>query len=423
MKTFQQFGLTKVSLAVAIAMTLTACGGGSGGGSSTPTSNTSVTTGETINKTTPNKTPTVAVVNQPTTPTPVNIDTATPNTPATTNSTNTETQAFNLLNQQRQACGFGSLASHNELVKSAQNHNQYMAYVSEKSNIAQIYGSHYELLESSTAWKNTGLNNPYFSGEKVVNRVKTNATKQPLAQAVNYPYATSYQVGDMVYSISNGGFVTENIAFGSSGDSVELLKGLLAAPYHLKTLVSPIYKNVGIDYLETKAWQPTTNYAPITGHYLEVVLGLPQGQAPYTYNQVLTYPCNNVTGTEYKLTHEGPDPFNGHPSRPEISENSPIGQPVYILAPEGKTIQNISNVNIKPINGVTAPKVWVMFNKANPATDINQMVDGNKRLSDNEAFLIPDSPLAKATTYQVSYTLVYADKTQETKTFSFSTKS
>ena len=51
------------------------------------------------------------------------------------------------------------------------------------------------------------------------------------------------------------------------------------------------------------------------------------------------------------------------------------------------------------------------------------MVDGNKRLSDNEAFLIPDSPLAKATTYQVSYTLVYADKTQETKTFSFSTKS
>lgn len=398
------------ALLVAMTLVLTGCGGGSSSSPSQPTQPTVK----------PLSKPTI--ITKPANSTGTNVAPIT-NPPAKTNipqPSSTET-ALSVLNTQRSACGFSTLANHDELVKASKNHNNYLAYISESNAKLNIFASHDEKFEQN--WQNTGSANPYFSGKSVLERVKTRGRFKGIkAVDVNYPFATSYPFEENGNSyIMHGSFVTEDIAtFSHTASDTQLLRNLLAAPYHLQSLVSPFYKDAGVHFHTSNEWN-VAGYTPIKANYLTLVLGLQQGQSPQIANKTLSYPCNNTSGVQHTLTHEYPDPFAGH-SRGTISEQNPIGQPIYIISPWDKTISNIKNVSLKPVNGLVAPKVWVMFKNANPNINLQQLIDPHKHLQDNEAFLIPDTKLQPATTYEVSYTLVYQDNSSENTKFNFTTK-
>lgn len=423
----KKFVVKQSGLVVAMTLVLTACGGG-GGSSSTP-SNTNAPNTNTTSPSTqtpavpPTTTATTAPNTAPATHTGTTVAPVNNTTTVTTTPTNSSKEtAISVLNTQRSTCGFSTLKDNSELAKASQNHNKYMAHISETTAIAQIFASHNEMSENG--WKNSGTANPYFTGKNVTERVKTGNNKGASAVAVNYPAATSYNFTQNGQSyVMKGSFVTENIAtLSNSGTDVELLRSLLASPYHLQSLVSQYYKDVGLHHHHSNSWN-VTGYLPVTANYLTLVLGLQQGQTPTFSSSTLSYPCSGITGVEHTLTHESPDPFVNHPSRKEISKENPIGQPVYIVAPNSKEISNISNVNFKAVNGSISPKVWVMFNNAKPSTNLNQMLDANNRLANNEAFLIPNEALKPATTYEVSYTLTYKDGSNENSKFRFNTKS
>lgn len=411
----QNFGVKQSGLVIAMGLLLTACGGG--GGSSTTTSNST----QSNQPATQPKQP-ATTISLPTSATGVTTESVDKtDTATTTNQPTSKETPLMVLNAQRTTCGFSSLTNNDELVKASKNHNNYLAYISETSGKPDLFASHDEKVEAN--WRNTGSANPYFSGKSVAERVKTGNDKGSLAEVVNYPFATSYEFksNSSEFKIS-GNFVSENISARShANDGSVLVRSLLASPYHLKSLVSQYYKDVGVHFHQSKQWE-VKGYTPITASYLTLVLGLQQGQAPQIANKTLSYPCNKIAGVEHTLTHEYPDPFAGH-SRGNISKEKPIGQPVYIIAQPGKVIANISNISFKPINGVVAPKVWVMFQNANPRTNLQHIRDVHKRLEANEAFLIPDTKLQPATTYEVSYTINYTDKTSENTKFNFSTKS
>lgn len=415
----QKFMLKQSTLLVAMTLVLTACGGG-GSGSSTNT---------TTNSATPNSTQT----KQPTSPqtkpvnssVPVNNTGVTSTTPINNNPSTKPVQDIEsplaLLNDQRKTCGFSTLAHNADLAKASQNHNLYMGYISEKTAKLGIFASHYE--QNEQGWSYTGTANPYYSGTSVRERVKTGNDKGKNAVAVNYPFATSYVFEkDGQPDEMGGAFVTENIAlFSHNASSSQLLRNLLASPYHLKSLVSQFYKDVGVHYHTSNEWT-VKGYTPIKANYLTLVLGLAEGQSPKIANKTLSYPCAGISRTEHTITHESPDPFKGH-SRGEISEKNPIGQPIYIIAPDSKTITNISNIDFKPVNGVVAPKVWAMFKNANSRTNSQHIQDPHGRLGTNEAFLIPNEALKPATTYQVSYKITYSDNSTQENNFTFTTKS
>lgn len=412
-------------LVVAMTLVLTACGGG--GSSSTPSNTNAPSTNNASPSTQtpavpPTTTATTAPNTAPATHTGTTVAPVNDSTTITTTPTNTSKEtAISVLNTQRSTCGFSALQDNSELTKASQNHNKYMAHISETTAVSQIFASHYELAE--VGWKNSHTANPYFSGESVNTRIKTGNNKGASAVAVNYPVATSYNfTQDGKPYIMYGSFVAENIATSTTDTDVELLRNLLAAPYHLKSLVSQYYKDVGIHYHGSNKWT-IKGYNPISANYLTLVLGLQQNQAPSFSSSTLSYPCAGITGVAHTLTDETPDPFVNHPSRKGISKENPIGQPVYIVAPNSKEISNISNVSFKAVNGSISPQVWVMFNNAKPNTNINQMIDVHKRLENNEAFLIPNEALKPATTYEVSYTLTYKDGSNENSKFRFSTKS
>lgn len=365
------------SALAAITLSLTACGGG-GGGSTATTTTTPVV----------NPTPTVADTQPPV----ANTTTPTVTTTPTTSTLTPETAAFDSLNSKRTACGFGALTLNNSLSIAAINHANYLSSVA--SSNSRPFASHNEV--SETDYTNTGIINPYYSGKSVTERLNpttlgTSAIKTAYDAAV---------AGENI-SVSTYGTTDSTHQIDKVATAQDMLTGLLAAPYHIRTLVLPQFKEVGISYREAK-WLTSPYY--YTQSVLELVSATPATIGYGTNTQLLNYPCDNVVTAE-KLTHEEPNPI---PNRD--LKTQPIGQPIYVLAPTGKTIASASAAITS--NGASVGYIHTL-------TAAN---DPHKLLNSNEAIFIPDQPLALNTVYNVTYYVTYSDGTKDTRTFSFKTQ-
>ncbi|MFW2178153.1 MULTISPECIES: CAP domain-containing protein [unclassified Moraxella] len=360
-----------MAVMTALTMTLTACGGGGGGSSSTPTP-------------TPTPTPT--------------------SQPATTTQTTAEMQTasnamVDLLNQQRSQCGFGSLKANAELGKSAMNHANYMAEVSRQNKTMFI--NHEESVK--TGLVATGTTNPYFSGVLNTDRINTTGVKLQLAQPVNYQ--------KMILSENMGvaqAITASDTKLNASTQAQAQLRKLLAAPYHMRGLVIPYLTEVGGAYQEAK-WTSSSWY--YTTSFIELMSASPSSYELASIDKVLTYPCDGVTGTAYSINHEEPNPL---PNRD--LKAFPIGQPTYVIAPADKTIVSAEASYQATNSNLPLTKVHTLLTANDPHPNIDS------RLKPYEAIFIPDVALAPSTAYKVNYTLTFADKTQQTGQFSFTTQ-
>lgn len=356
------------------ALALTACGGGSDSGSSSPTPTA--------------QNPTTPMPSQPaSTPTPVQTGDSVHLSGATLS-------AYNRLNLARKQCGFNPLTYNTELEKSASNHINYLKVVAENSKTA--YASHGEVADSISML--TGANNPYFSGINASSRVEYK-TSNNKAMPVNYD-AMAVSENIALHTMTTLALIpnlptTDNTA-------VNLLDGLLAAPYHQRTLFLPLFTEVGIN-INHLNYQ--TNQSNSRVDYLEVMLGLPSvaKQLP-KLGHLATYPCEGITDTEYELTNEEPNPFGSR----DLATN-PVGQPIYFYTNDSKTLAT-QTVNLTQNNN---PVEIITLNADN---------DPNKLLGKNEFFIVPNKRLTPSTAYKVNYTVNYTDGTTDKGEFTFTTK-
>jgi uncharacterized protein YkwD len=341
-------------LSLIAALTLSACGGG--GGNSMPGSSipivvppapvpTPTPVPSPIPTPVPNPARAPAATPTPTpspTPAPTPTPTPPPAPPAPPASTlvtsvptptyptgSEELAAFNLLNAERTNCGFGLLAQSAKLDTVASNHASYL--------IANNQYGHNET---------PGL--PGFTGITPTDRGRL-----------------------------QGYFSTGEVLAGNP-TAISSLLSLLAAPYHLASLVSPVTE-VGVSFKTTPLKQLTS----------KVFIGnIAQGQSGAVTQlpikgTVLTYPC---AGTQNTIPN-----FSEFPSWTSSVEGSigVGGGPVFITAPNGDALV-VTSASVTSTGGVVVPIQIVTT-----ATDVK------KRLRLSQAFLIPPAPLVTNTSYRV----------------------
>lgn len=410
--TFVIRGLT----AAILATMLSACGGGSGGSGGSGSSNTtnnanSGTTTETTVDTDTNTTQTTETTKDTTTTTvtaPPVIDEADGNTPNTTPTpaptdqpaalSSNELAVFNRLNLRRSACGFGGLKAEARLTQAADNHANYLLYMNKNSE-SSFQGHNEKGVDAYS-----GNKNPYFTGERVTDRIATTANIGAKAKPVNYAYQILAE---------NLSFLSFNDAyFKQMGDekiALSGINGLLAAPYHMASLLTPGFTEIGVSYGRDNIKVPMTlgdgSQVQGQGSVLEMVLAAPYDNAHSAPNTVLNYPCEGITGTQYELKHESPNPF-GAGGR-DLAKN-PIGQPIYIWG-NG----NISVTNYKMTDAANQPIKLQALTAAN---------DKNGLLNPNQVILMPMTALKPAQSYQVTYSVSVDGGAAQVKSFSFTTK-
>lgn len=381
-----------VAMVTVLAFVLTACGGGGSSGSS------SSTTSQVTSVQTSDVQPTVASTTTITNPQSSSVNAT------SVNQTQAEKVALNLLNEHRQKCGFGTLTINQNLNNSAINHAKYLAYASETNQFG--VASHYEgqqQFSNGEVVQNTGTSSPYYSGYDVKSRLNPSQTGEK-AITTTYQYQSVVEnIGLSQYSTSEKNYQSDTIE-----NTTSMLQGLLAAPYHMKGLLSPQFSEIGLSYQEAKWTENNTNMPYNILSILEIVSASPRGYLSTNTQQVLHYPCDGVT-TDYRLDHEDPNPFG---STRDLKQR-PIGQPIYVLAPNNVTISHASATLTD-----NATKSTIYLNLLNRDNDPSP----NKSMSANEVIFMPDTPLKANHKYDVTYHLTYATGERVSKSFSFHTK-
>ncbi|MGM8898394.1 MULTISPECIES: CAP domain-containing protein [unclassified Psychrobacter] len=430
------FITSKKSLVMALssALLLTACGGGGGsdggsdksadtGSSSSPdTSNSS----ETVSPTVPNDTytpskPTISPeTSEPTTP-----------TPSDTNTTNTkpvlktevdmrgvESKSHkgaaqvgsNLLSSQRQACALGGMADNDELTKIATQHAQYIQHVFSNSS-PTIFNAHGEE-EISDIRNWSGKNNPFFTGTSFKDRLLK-------ARYSNLAYGVVENISRVTYYSSAGKVASPDYAAHS------MTKSLLAAPYHMRLLVTPNLSQTGSGMIAYKPYGKAADKSQ--GYVLVNASSADKKTENRTVSGLFTYPCTDVVDTNTALYNEFPSPVAGTGRN---LGTDPIGQPIYINMPSAKSIK-VSNIKFRDVKR----------NIDVPVDLLDYSNDPHKRtayeLPKNEAFILPltdslqscekgrrkgkNCGLYGDSEYQVSFDVLVDNKTQETKKITFTT--
>ena len=163
---------------------------------------------------------------------------------------------------------------------------------------------------------------------------------------------------------------------------------LLAAPYHLAGLMAS-HRDVGISLKSggnltsgaDVAYAGSTAVTWLVADMAASSTNLPQLQSS---SEVLTYPCQGITDTDYEVRAESPNPVPGR----DLS-TQPIGHPIFIQALKGRSLV-ISSATITGPSG-TIPLLPTM-NSAN---------DPNSVLGSHQAIVIPSAPLTANATYSV----------------------
>ena len=265
--------------------------------------------------------------------------------------------AFELLNAERQRCGFGTLLRHASLDAAAKAHADYQAF----------YGIVDHLEDAATMPVG-------FSGKLPVDRVlaKGYAARQADIGAV------TDEITALVGTASKTGL-------GNSG-----IRSLLNAPYHLRGLVSG-YRDIGLavrsstDVGSTKA----SVYLQIDAAYLASA-----GPQLFAATEVHTYPCEGTTGANFRLSNESPNPVPGR----DLAVN-PLGSTVLVtLKPGNRLIVTLSSFT-QVSNGQVVPTRAPVGSNNDPYRGCFEGC-----FTANEAYIAADAPMLANTAYRVNLT-------------------
>lgn len=262
------FRLTAFSMAAAILVT--ACGGGG----------TTAATGST-----PNTSPAASTA----------ASLVTTVAPATyTGEFNT---AFNLINNERNQCGFGLLSQNAQMDVSAAAHARYIVTNSSGAT------AHIEV-----------PGQPGYTGVNPSDRMTV----------------AGYSVGSS----------DEVVALGSGTTAI---RTLMSGPYHLATLMGS-YRDVGIG-------MQATNVNAMSVVVVDV--GYQRIAAPQLLasSDVKTYPCDGASGVKPGLTaNESPSPTPGR----DLGVN-PVGAPIYVRVRDGNTLTITNAGMLKVASSASVP--------------------------------------------------------------------
>ncbi|WP_131668689.1 CAP domain-containing protein [Psychrobacter pygoscelis] len=405
--------ITRILPLAVLTASLAACGGGGGDSSPVPTTPSAPSDTAPTPKPNPPQGGQVAKPDEvlvtpvapskptnPSKPAEPSTDQPPPSTPSYDGITMTQSEraVFERLNARRETCGFGGLNANSKLMMAANNHTNYLLHMTQFS--AQPFQGHYE----TGVDEFSGTKNPYYSGRAVADRLSTTSRKGAKAVAVNYPY---YTVAE------NLSFLRFNDTyFDKNGDEQLALKGingLLAAPYHMASLLSPEFADIGIGYGRTPMKSPfklegggnTDGQASV----LEMVLAVQRDNIRTPPNQVISYPCTGTVGTQYELKHESPNPFSN--TNRNLAKD-PIGQPIFILA-----------------NGSLRVSNYKMTDAANNEIALQALTaknDPNHILEPTQVILMPLTALQPNQTYRVTYQASVNGASSEPYEVIFSTK-
>jgi hypothetical protein len=295
MKTTTQTART--TFAIAALLALAACGGGGGGGSSG--------TGAAA--------PASGASTPSTTSTATSANVSTPQYAAGT----AQLAAFNLLNQERQQCGFPALVENTQLDSAASAHAQYMGENGGTVTDTEVSG-------------NTG-----FTGETYV------------ARAAHFGYPQTVYVG----GVSAGYYTNATLTNAQYGQN--LVYEWLGGVYHIAIAVWPV-TSVGVGINQT-----------IFSGFPEIQGSLTiANMQPMTTSGPLTFPCQGVTGIAYEEGGESPTPPN---------TSGAFGTPVAVagnatdtvVLQSGTMTDTSSNViNLQVLNSSNDPNKLLPANEA-----------------------------------------------------------
>ena len=326
------------------------------------------------------------------------------------NDENAAAIANNEFNLARSRCGLNSLVADPELAAVAIQHANYIKYVFANAT-PTVFNPHYQMDITDIA-SVTSRNNPYFSGLDVKNRMFN----------ANYPnlnYGITENIAQTRYYHSAGRLISPTTA------TISMAKSLLAAPYHLRSLTAPSSQVVGTAMVGYKPYdkEPRNNQ----GYVLVSNAAATQATKNVTVSGVFTYPCQGVTGTVTGLYNETPDPVQ-HTGR-NLSTD-PIGQPIYINAPQARRIQ-ITNINFYDIDHDIKLPTQILNYQNDPYKNTEY------ELPENEAFILPitdqlnscnrllkkekNCGLHGNSEYRVSFDIILDNNRVQRQSFSFMT--
>ncbi|MEC7120973.1 MAG: hypothetical protein VXW65_13880 [Pseudomonadota bacterium] len=259
--------------------------------------------------------------------------------------------AFDLLNAERQRCGFGVMHQSVALDRAVFGHARYLVR-------NQLFDH-----------RETNANLPFFTGT------------EPADRASREGY--SRNVIDELFGLNFTGTVPlSREAIGQAA-----VRSLLSAPYHLNGMMSG-QREVGIALVSSQDPEMAGN-PQLTNFVFNLMLGLPSGQAQQeiTRGEVKTYPCAGTTNTVTQLLDEQPNPI---PNR--NLKTQPIGQPILLRAAVG---QRLSLNQFQMTDQAGQAVSLLLLNRTNdPHRNLNL-------IRDNEAVLMPDRPLQPQHRYRV----------------------
>ena len=329
------------------------------------------------------------------------------------NNSNDE-NAANIANNEfslaRKTCGLNTLSADTELTAIALNHANYIKHVFANSKPTR-FSPHYQndIADIATV---TGNNNPSFSGLDLKNRLFN-------ADYSNINYGITENIAQTMYYHSAGDLISPTTA------TLSMAKSLLAAPYHLRSLMAASSEVVGTAMVAYKPFdkESRTNQ----GYVLVSNAAGTSATRNATFSGVFTYPCQGVNGTVTGLYNETPDPVK-HTGR-NLGDD-PIGQPIYINVPEARNIQ-LANINFYDVKRAIKLPTQVLSYQNDPYKD------SEFALPKNEAFILPitdqlnscnrllkkekNCGLHGNSEYQVSFDIIINNQRTVNQSFSFMT--
>ncbi|ERL54456.1 CAP domain-containing protein [Psychrobacter aquaticus] len=327
-----------------------------------------------------------------------------------TNDTNAALIANNTFSLARTSCGLNGLSADTALENIATQHANYIKYVFANST-PTLFNAHYEN-EIADIANVTNTNNPFFGGLDLGARLSN-------ADYANARFGAAENIAQSMYYSSAGKLFSSEVMASS------MAKSLLAAPYHLRSLMSPSLYLTGTGMVTYKPYNKdaTDNQ----GYVLVNKTAATQATKNATIEGVFTYPCQGVTDTVTALYNEIPDPVK-HTGRD--LQIDPIGQPVYISVPSARTI-NISNVTFYDMRRNINVPIELLDYRQDPYKNTTNA------LPENEAFILPITDDLKSceafssrskncglhgnSEYRVSFDVLIDNKAIERKSFVFKT--
>ncbi len=406
------FNPIEKSLAIAIfsALLLTACGGGGDSDDSPTVSQPS----EPIDSesTASESIPSDAVISTPDDQdsTQPDIDDAIPdNNVKPDNNAQAALIANNVISLARTSCGLSGLSTDPALDKIAIQHANYIKHVFANATPTS-FNAHVENKISDIA-NVTGNSNPFFGGSSFAQRLSN-------ANYANANNGVTENIAQTIYFSSLGNIVKADVAASA------MTKSLLAAPYHLRSLMLPSSTLIGTGMVAYKPFNKDKNNNQ--GYVLVTHSAATPDTKDKTVKGIFTYPCQDVTDTVTALYNESPDPFKG---TRDLRDN-PIGQPIYINMPSAKTIK-VSNIKFRDVQRNTDVPVQLLDFDQDPYKGTNY------ELPTNEAFILPLTDNLKSceagenkggncglygnSEYRISFNVLVDNKDSISKSFTFKT--